>query len=51
MLVLRIRLPENLFGLMDVMEWYLEFVALLVVRSLCGNHFQRYRVLILVVLA
>ena len=54
MLVSRIHLLESPFGLeglRDVMGSCRGFVVLLVVRLLCGNHFQRCRVLILVVLA
>ena len=53
-LVLRIRLllnPFDLEGLRDVMGWYRGFVALLVVRLLRENRFQKCRVLALVVLA
>ena len=54
MLVLRIRLLESPFGLeglKDAMGWYREFVALLEVRLLRENRFQKCRVLVPVVLA
>ena len=54
MLVSRIHLLESPFGLeglKDGMGWCLGFAVLLVVRLLRGNHFQKCRVLILVVLA
>ena len=54
MLVSRIRLLESPFGLegsMDGMGWCLGFVVLLVVQLLRESHFQKYRVLTLVVLA
>ena len=54
MLVPQIHLLESLFGLEGLMDgtgWCLEFVVLLVVRTLRENRFQRCRVLALVVLA